>query len=297
MIGHNLRDIVLGTTSIGKRHKAKNWADDDYYDSDEDTYLDRTGTVEKKRTERIRKSGKQNQSAETFDSLTKKLKDLKSEVDDISSKLQQADKNKVESIGGGSLDDLDTFMNAVKSGLIMDSKTRLKLKQRLTELKQEEHRFIKMLNIAKPLDLPPICPAIWPSTKAADVAPNRVKAPVLPAPSAPVYDHSKKRPFVPEVEEDETEVSSDAKSASVEVEPSEVSPISDTQPHPQPARQQEPSPSISESAYNASPGNSGLMLETNPHSKAEEAIVSRPYIQPVSLPSLLVFLYFIRLSN
>lgn len=32
----------------------KNWKDDDYYDSDDDTYLDRTGVVEKKRERRMK---------------------------------------------------------------------------------------------------------------------------------------------------------------------------------------------------------------------------------------------------
>lgn len=147
---------------------------------------------------------------------------LKAEVDDISQKLQQADKNKIESIGGGSLDDLDTFMNAVKSGLIMDSKTRIKLKQRLTELKQEESMLVRMLNIAKPLDLPPICPTIWSSTKAEATPVSRVKVPVIPAPAAPVYDHGQKRPFVPEEEEDEVEPSAEVKPTPIKEEPSSV---------------------------------------------------------------------------
>ncbi|GAU88308.1 hypothetical protein RvY_01033-2 [Ramazzottius varieornatus] len=214
--------MLKGTTSIGKKHKAKNWADEDFYDSDEDTYLDRTGTVERKRKERIRKSGKQTQAAETFDSLTKKMELLKAEVDEISQKLQQADKNKIDSIGGGSLDDLDTFMNAVKSGLIMDSKTRIKLKQRLTELKQEESMLVRMLNIAKPLDLPPICPTIWPSTKAEVTPVSRVKVPAIPASAAPVYDHGLKRPFVPEEEEEEAEPSAEEKPTPVKEEPSPV---------------------------------------------------------------------------
>lgn len=31
------------------KRKKKNWEDDDYYDSDDDTFLDRIGDIEKKR--------------------------------------------------------------------------------------------------------------------------------------------------------------------------------------------------------------------------------------------------------
>ena len=48
-----------------KKVQAKDWAKDDYYDSDDDLYLDRTGLIEKKRYKRM----KSVQGAETFESL------------------------------------------------------------------------------------------------------------------------------------------------------------------------------------------------------------------------------------
>lgn len=51
-----------------RKKKSKNWEDDDFYDSDEDTFLDRTGTIEKKRLYRMKKSGK-DVKVETYESL------------------------------------------------------------------------------------------------------------------------------------------------------------------------------------------------------------------------------------
>ena len=53
--------------SASRKRKNKNWEDDDFYDSDEDTFLDRTGTIEKKRFQRMKKAGKD--KVETYDSL------------------------------------------------------------------------------------------------------------------------------------------------------------------------------------------------------------------------------------
>lgn len=57
--------------AVSRKRKKKNWEDEDYYDSDDDTFLDRTGTVEKKREERMKKAGKIEEQPDTFDSLVK----------------------------------------------------------------------------------------------------------------------------------------------------------------------------------------------------------------------------------
>ena len=51
------------------KKKLRDWADQDYYSSDEDIYLDRTGSVEKKREKRMMKAGEIHQQTETYDSL------------------------------------------------------------------------------------------------------------------------------------------------------------------------------------------------------------------------------------
>lgn len=65
------RDHPTALIAVSRKRKKKNWEDEDYYDSDDDTFLDRTGTVEKKRQERMKKAGKIEEQPDTFDSLVK----------------------------------------------------------------------------------------------------------------------------------------------------------------------------------------------------------------------------------
>lgn len=53
--------------------KKKDWKADDYYGSDDDDYLDRTGDIERKRKMRMKMFGKKREKAETFESLVSSL--------------------------------------------------------------------------------------------------------------------------------------------------------------------------------------------------------------------------------
>jgi len=53
--------------------KSKNWEEADFYDSDDDTFLDRTGDVERKRQKRISRVKPTEKKTENFESLVSKV--------------------------------------------------------------------------------------------------------------------------------------------------------------------------------------------------------------------------------
>ena len=56
-----------------KKRAEKDWEANDYYDSDEDNFLDRTGEIEKKRKNRMAQLGKLESVVETYDTLVSLL--------------------------------------------------------------------------------------------------------------------------------------------------------------------------------------------------------------------------------
>lgn len=141
---------------LRKKRKEKDWENADYYDSDEDIFLDRTGDIEKKRQKRMKQLGKNvddNQidlqtknKVHTFESLKEDYQKLFDEQIDITKKLDKC-KNIEKAVES---DDLDAYINSLKQGDSMDHFTRSKLKRRLTDLNQEMIKCHKLLSVAKP---------------------------------------------------------------------------------------------------------------------------------------------------
>ena len=142
---------LLRQEAVSRKRKAKNWEDEDFYDSDDDTFLDRTGLVEKKHLNRMKKAGKVDEKPETFESLVAKLNDTEKERSEISERLKASSKALSES---PSQDSLDAFMSEMKSGSALDGVSRKKLHLRTFELRKEQQRLKGLIKIVKPAEIP-----------------------------------------------------------------------------------------------------------------------------------------------
>ncbi|XP_068608047.1 kanadaptin [Brachionichthys hirsutus] len=142
---------LLRQEAVSRKRKKKNWEDDDYYDSDDDTFLDRTGTVEKKRQERMKKAGKVEERPETYESLVSKLSHVEKELAETQEKLN--------AVRGGCSDSsaedpLDAFMTAVRSEAAMDAVERKKLHLHAADLRKDAQRLRRLVELTRPTQMP-----------------------------------------------------------------------------------------------------------------------------------------------
>lgn len=124
MVGNILFNIVES-----RKRKAKNWEENDFYDSDEDTFLDRTGTIEKKREKRMR--AKQPQQPETYQSLVAKEQNISHQIKNLEEQLTKLSKKTTRNSEETEADSLDSFMkelNEVKPDKYTIGKLKVSMK-------------------------------------------------------------------------------------------------------------------------------------------------------------------------
>ncbi|XP_073720986.1 kanadaptin-like [Misgurnus anguillicaudatus] len=147
---------LLRQEAVSRKRKKKNWEDEDFYDSDDDTFLDRTGAVERKRSERMKKAGKIQEQPDTYKSLLAKLTEVEKELAETEKRLSSSDKGSSSS----SLEDpLDAFMSVVRSTVALDGVERKKLHLHVAELKKEGQRLRKLVELTRPTQLPSLQPS------------------------------------------------------------------------------------------------------------------------------------------
>lgn len=140
-----------------RKRKAKNWEEEDFYDSDDDTFLDRTGAVEKKRQQRMHQAGKGEEQVETYQSLSEKHSNILKKLESTQLQLQKAQKDLAAAKAKAADEDgdsLDTFMSNLSSVGSTDKKLVNKFKLELVALNKEEVHLRKLVNIARPASLP-----------------------------------------------------------------------------------------------------------------------------------------------
>lgn len=164
--------VLRQASHESRKRKAKNWEENDYYDSDEDTFLDRTGTIEKKREKRMNSTV--TQKVETYDSLceqehtiTSQIVKLEKKLNDICSKANLSNKETSEE------DSLDAYMNQLSESK-PDKLAVNKMRTEIASLRSELSRIKKLINIVKPAALPPLV------TQISDDASTKPKKMALP---------------------------------------------------------------------------------------------------------------------
>lgn len=144
--------LLRQATHEGRKRKARNWEEDDYYSSDEDNFLDRTGSIEKKREQRMRLAGKLEPQVDTYESLLEKHRTIIQKITDLvesmrRSQIFESEPSKNEQ--DENEDALDAFMSSLNAPVLNKVEKR-KMKMKLQNLRQEEARLIKLLNSLKP---------------------------------------------------------------------------------------------------------------------------------------------------
>ncbi|XP_033313440.1 kanadaptin [Bombus bifarius] len=136
-----------------RKRKTRNWEAEDYYDSDEDNFLDRTGSIERKREQRMRLAGKLEEKAETYDSLLEKHKQVTKRISQLSTSIENWQSASSAKNDTTEEDALDAFMSSLSSFALTKSDI-AKMKLELQNLRKEEASLIKLLNLTQPANLP-----------------------------------------------------------------------------------------------------------------------------------------------
>ncbi|EDO32995.1 predicted protein [Nematostella vectensis] len=160
--------LLRQSSHESKKQKQKNWEENDYYDSDEDTFLDRTGSS----TNPNCISSMDTKPWPTFSStlstifkqcpmlpglevpqLGKQEYEKLKEVDDQIQANEERLKQALEALkSSNKSDDLDDYMSSVTS--TMDKQTRMHIRRKIFDLKKERQRLKKLVDIAKPAIMP-----------------------------------------------------------------------------------------------------------------------------------------------
>ncbi|UMM24478.1 hypothetical protein L5515_004694 [Caenorhabditis briggsae] len=151
---------VLRKSNTKLRMQRKTLEANDYYDEDDDLYLDRTGQLEKQREKRKQWAeegyGHKRPEVDTYESLCAKLEASKKEIEDCQKHLDilnsETRKSTAAKESGG--DVLDNYIRQLeKSGGGDDPKTKMeksKWRQKLVAATHESQKLEKLVKIAKP---------------------------------------------------------------------------------------------------------------------------------------------------
>merc|ERR1711971_1059959 len=108
---------------------------------------------------------------ETYDSLIANHKKAEQDMPEVETELKKAQQRKAAAEKRSASGDLDSYLSELKKGAQVDKETVTKLKVRIAELSKEKERLVKLINIARPANMPEL--------KSADSAPSKPKAGIM----------------------------------------------------------------------------------------------------------------------
>ena len=161
---------LLRTSKHESRQKksVKKWEDNDYYDSDEDEFLDRTGSLQAKRQKRMQSAKNSTLTEndikddkkdvpETFETLTEKHRNISNEINELQERIKKA-KTSMEYLKNQNHkdedEDLDSYMAAIENSADCSKVEMGKLTNQLFELKSTLRKLEKLIEIARPAKMP-----------------------------------------------------------------------------------------------------------------------------------------------
>ncbi|VVC36302.1 Hypothetical protein CINCED_3A018532 [Cinara cedri] len=147
--------LLRQSTHESRKRKEKNWEEEDFYDSDEDNFLDRTGDIDAKRKKRMKKFGKGAETVDTYETLMEKHKILIADLKHIKIKLNRLNKNFTKEYDESKDEDsLESYMSDLRNYKTVDKIEIKRLKIKMNELLEEEEKLRKIINIVRPTTLP-----------------------------------------------------------------------------------------------------------------------------------------------
>ncbi|XP_022188769.2 kanadaptin [Nilaparvata lugens] len=160
---------LLRQSFHSKKKKVKNWAENDYYDSDDDSFFDRTGDIEKKRIKRMEAHTKIEKKVYTYESLLKDKEENAKKLEQSSLHFEKCkmrhEKALKEFEGGKRMKDCeedDEVMQALAREIEYQAACAAlsDAEKAVLDVKVTDDSLSGLLHLAKPIDWTPSQPSV-----------------------------------------------------------------------------------------------------------------------------------------
>ncbi|KAL1916832.1 uncharacterized protein VTP21DRAFT_5536 [Calcarisporiella thermophila] len=142
------RGLLRNTVSESAKNRMKRLMDDEDEDEENDSFYDRTEKAEKARA---KKAENKTSTVETFETLTEKREELTQKMEELKARIKAIEEEE-ETVPSYKEDDLDSYFQHLDKEKTRASK--FSLQRELQGLTKEAKRLDKLIEIAKPVNMP-----------------------------------------------------------------------------------------------------------------------------------------------